>query len=82
MKLTMNRITEGSEEVIIRYREMTPQIEAIAAMVQGTEQKLIGQAEKEKLLFSPEDILYLESVDGVTWAYLPDQLCRLGQSLG
>ena len=82
MKLTMNRITEGCDEVIIRYREMTPQLEAIVSIVQGTEQRLSGTVEKEKVLVSPEEILYLESVDGVTWAYLPDQLCRLGQSLG
>ena len=82
MKLTMNRITEGCDEVIIRYREMTPQLEAIVSIVQGTEQKLSGTVEKEKVLVSPEEILYLESVDGVTWAYLPDKLCRLGQSLG
>lgn len=82
MKLTMHRIADGCEEVIIRYREMTPRIEAIAAMVQGTEQKLMGQAEGEKVLFSPEEILYLESVDGVTWVYLPDKVCRLGEGLG
>ncbi len=82
MKLTMNRITEGCDEVIIRYREMTPQLEAIVSIVQGTEQRLSGTVEKEKVLVSPEEILYLESVDGVTWAYLPDKLCRLGQSLG
>lgn len=82
MKLTMNRITEGCDEVIIRYREMTPQLKAIVSIAQGAEQKLSGTVDKEKVLVSPEEILYLESVDGVTWAYLPDKLCRLGQSLG
>lgn len=82
MKLTMNRIMEGREEVIIRYREMTPEIEAIAGMVQGTGQKLTGFFGEEMLLISPEEILYLESVDGISWAYLPDKVCRINQGLG
>lgn len=82
MKLTMNRITEGREEVIIRYREMTPRIEAIAGMVQGTGQKLMVFSGEERLLISPEDILYLESVEGISWAYLPDKVCRVNEGLG
>lgn len=82
MKLTVDKITEGCEEVIIRCREMTPQIEAIVSIVQGTEQRLTGTVDKEKVLVSPEQILYLESVEGTTWAYLSDKVCRLSESLG
>lgn len=82
MKLTMNRITQGQEEVIIRYREMTPWIEALAGMVQGTGQKLPGYWQETQILIPLEDILYLESVDGASWAYLPDKVCRIGGGLG
>lgn len=82
MKLTMDKIAQGQEEVIIRYREMTPEIEAIACIVQGTGQKLMGFADGERVLLAPEEIFYLESVDGVTWAYPADKVCRLGESLG
>lgn len=81
MKLTMNRITQGEDEVIIRYRDMNEQVEAVAALVQGTEQKLSALWEGEVLLLRPESVLYLESVDGATFAYLPDKVCRVRMSL-
>lgn len=82
MKLTMNRILQGQEEVIIRYREITPQIEAIVDIVQGTERRMIGFWQEEQIMISPEKVLYLESVDGACWAYLSDKVCRVNGGLG
>lgn len=81
MKLIMNRITRGEEEVIIRYREMNEQIEAIVGIMQGTGQKIPAHAEGKQLLLLPEEIFYLESVDGMTYAYLEKQVCRVQMSL-
>lgn len=81
MKLTLNRISEGEEEVIIRYLEMNKQIEAIAGILQGTLQKILAESEGQKAFLLPEDILYLESVDGAVYAYLNDKVCRVFQSL-
>lgn len=81
MKLTMNRIAQGEDEVIIRYREMNEQIEAIARMAQGASQKISAYAQGRTFLILPEDILYLESVDGATFAYLEEQVCRVQMSL-
>lgn len=81
MKLTMNKISQGDDEVIIRYREMNKQIEMIAALAEGKTSKISARYNDEMILLSPEAILYLESVDGVTWAYLPDKVCRIYESL-
>lgn len=81
MKLTMNKIPQGEDEVIIRYREMTKQIEMIAALAEGKTSKISGRYGDGTILISPEDVLYLESVDGVTWAYLADKVCRIYESL-
>ncbi|MCM1134563.1 MAG: LytTR family transcriptional regulator DNA-binding domain-containing protein [Clostridium sp.] len=81
MKLTMSRIAQGEDEVIIKYREMNEQIETIAGMVQGIGRKISASADGRTFLLQPEDILYLESVDGVTWAYLENQVCRVQTSL-
>lgn len=81
MKLTMNRISEGEEEVIIRYREMNEQIKIIAGVVQGTGQKISAEADGKRALLLPEDIFYLESVDGATYAYLKDKVYRVFESL-
>ncbi len=81
MKLTMNKIPEGEEEVIIRYREMNEQIEAIAGIVQGAGKKIYGEADGRKAMLMPEDIFYLESVDGATYAYLKDKVYKVFESL-
>lgn len=81
MKLTMNKISQGDDEVIIRYREMNRQIEMIAALAEGKTSKISARYNDEMILLSPEAILYLESVDGVTWAYLSDKVCRIYESL-
>ena len=83
MKLTMTRISQGEDEVIIRYHRMNGQIEAIAWMVQGTGARLSALGDDGQiLLLLPEDILYLESVDGATWAYLAGKVCRVRAGLG
>ena len=81
MKLTMNKISQGDDEVIIRYREMNKQIEMIAALAEGKTSKISARYNDEMILLNPEAILYLESVDGVTWAYLADKVCRIYESL-
>lgn len=82
MKLTMCRIAQGEDEVIIRYHEMNDRIKAIAGLVKGSGQRIGGVLEGQRILLEPEDIFYLESVDGVTFAYLKEQVCRVQESLG
>lgn len=81
MILKMKQISHGEDEVIIHYREMNEQIEAIANLVQGTSQKICAQWEKQTLLLTPEEILYMESVDGISFAYLKDKVVRVDKSL-
>ena len=81
MKLTMQPITEGEEEVIIRYRSRNAQIEAIEAIVKGLEQKLCVRWEDQMLFIKPEDILYIESVDGATYVYLENKVAKIDKSL-
>lgn len=81
MKLTMSRITQGEDEVIIKYREMNERIEAIAGMVRGKGYKICAYDNGQMHLVLPEHIYYLESVDGITFAYLKDKVCKVQMSL-
>ncbi len=81
MKLELTRIQEGEDEVIVRYREMNEQIEAIAAIAQGSEQRIQAYWEGQTLLLRPEHIYYMENVDGITYAYLEDRVARVPESL-
>lgn len=81
MKLTMKQIKEGEDEVIIRYRQMNTEVEAIACVVQSSGIRIEGYAEDRQLFLLPEQIYYFESVDGVTYAYLKDEVCKVNDSL-
>ena len=81
MKLTMKQITSGEDEVIIRYREMNQQIETIAEIVREEGNRINGFAEGKHFLLKPEEIYYFESVDGVTYAYLKNMVCKVNESL-
>lgn len=82
MRLSMEKIDHGEDEVIIRYLHMNEQVAAIAAIVQGMEPRICGSAEGKQYLLQPEEIFYLESVDGATFAYLEERVCRVSASLG
>lgn len=81
MKYTIRKITEGEEEVIIHYIEMTPEIERIIRLLHGEQRKLIGWDEKTSVILDPQDILYIESVDGRTFAYMEKQVLKLEDTL-
>lgn len=81
MKLRLNRISEGDDEVIVRYREMNEQIEAIAAIAEGSAPRLQALWEGHTLWILPESIYYLENVDGTTYVYLEDKVARVAESL-
>ena len=81
MKLTMKQITEGEDEVIIRYRQMNDEVEAIASIVQSSGKRIKGYEDGRQLFLLPEQIYYFESVDGTTYAYLKDMVCKVNDSL-
>ncbi len=67
MKVTLQQIDRGSEEVIIRYRRMTDQLAGIIEYLEGKSEKLAGMKDGQQFFVNIQDILYLESVDGVTF---------------
>lgn len=84
MKVSMQQITEGEEEIVIRYKEMNAGIEAILHLVEGQERKFAGTREEcsgQVFLLAPGDIFYFESVDGKVYAYLRDGVYRIQESL-
>ncbi|MBO5167249.1 MAG: LytTR family transcriptional regulator DNA-binding domain-containing protein [Lachnospiraceae bacterium] len=84
MKLTIQQIYSGEEEMIIRYKEMTEKLEAIIRFVEGQEERIAGistQNDGAMRLLSPGEILYFESVDGGVFAYLQEGVYRVRESL-
>lgn len=81
MKFTTQKINEGEEEVILRYRERTPEVERICNFFQGDRQKIRGWKEQVLVLLEPADVLYMESVDGRTFAYTERDVLRTEYTL-
>lgn len=84
MKIRMEQLAAGEEEIIIRYREMNEKIEALCRFIKGQESKLMGRGVDDGgqlYLFSPDEVFYFESVDNAVYAYLSDAVYRIQESL-
>ena len=69
MKITLQQIKEGNEEVIIRYRQMTERVEEMIKYLEGQSKKLHGMKAGQQCVINVPDIIYLESVDEATFFY-------------
>lgn len=81
MRYTINQIREGEDELILNYRQLNPEVEKVIAFMDQNQKKMIGRVDGETILFSPEEILYIEKVDGRTFAYTVDRVVQLDLSL-
>ncbi len=81
MKVTLQQISAGTEEVVIKYKDMTEQIEGIVNYINRQEKKLIGLKEGQQYAIPPQNVIYLESVDGVTYLYTSMEVYRTNLSL-
>ncbi len=81
MKYTIRRIQKGEDELILQYRKITPEVEHILCFFNREQSKLIGWQDRTKILLNFSDILYLESVDGKTFACTDDAVLRVDYTL-
>lgn len=81
MKVVLQQISEGSEEIRIRYRQMTEQIEEIVHYIEGQGDKLIGMKDGQQFMLRPYDVLYLESVEGIAYLYTEKEVYRSSLTL-
>ncbi len=81
MKYTINHISTGEDEVIVNYLDMTPEIERIINYIKGEQTKLVGWKDKEQKVVDIKAILYIESVDGKTFAYTKEDVLKLEYTL-
>ncbi len=81
MKIDIKQITEGEESVVIRYKDLSPKINKIIDVLNGDDSKLRGKTDEGEVFFSPDDILYLESVDDKVFVYTSDKIMRIEGSL-
>lgn len=81
MKVTLEQISGGMEEVIIKYRQMTEQIEGLINYINQNKKKLMVLKDGQQVALPPQNVIYLESVDGITYAYTSMEVYRTNLSL-
>ena len=81
MRIDIQHISSGEDEVIVRYREKTPKIKRILDAICSDDVKIYGKAGDETVCLVLDDILYIETVDDKTFAYTADDVVRLDGSL-
>lgn len=81
MKIDIQHISSGEDEVIVRYRDKTPKIKRILDAIGTDDVKIYGKAGDETVSLVLDDILYIETVDDKTFAYTINDVVRLDGSL-
>lgn len=81
MKYIINQRNEGENELILNYSQSDAEVEEVLAFMEKKQKKLMGKVDGEKVIFFPEEILYIEKVDDRTYAYTLEQVIQLDISL-
>lgn len=81
MKITLQKTDGGEDEVTIRYREMTPEVEEVIRAAGGSDEKIPCWGGDEKRMLPVRTILYAESVDRLTFLYTADGVYQTSCSL-
>lgn len=83
MKVTLQKVDQGNEEVIIRYHDMTQEISDLVSMLSGSRSRIAGTKEdvRQVYYFAPEDVFYFESVDGMVYACLEKEVYRVREKM-
>lgn len=81
MKLTLEQITQGQEEIIIRYREMTDSLGSLIRSIEQRGEKIMAMTEEGKVLLAPSEVLYLESVDNCVYVYTENSVAKTSMTL-
>lgn len=81
MKYTINHMSSGDEELILNYIEENEEVSRVLNFMRRESRKLIGYKDKEQVIISPEDILYIETVDNRTYVYTVAEVYKVNYTL-
>lgn len=81
MKYTIHQQSSGEDELVLYYQTMNDDVERVLAFMNDSALRLVGKIGEETISFEPKDLLYIETVDEHTFAYLSDQVIKLDLSL-
>ena len=77
MKLTIEQLSDGENELILKYVERNDEVERALNFINGYRQRLMGEKAGQKEAITPSEILYIESVDGKCFVYTQEDVLRV-----
>lgn len=81
MKYIVNKVDSGEDELILNYTELNAEVENAIYFMNINGKKLSGRCKGETVVFSPNEILYVEKVDDKTFVYTKDREIQIEISL-
>ncbi len=81
MKYITNQITQGEDELILNYRELNEEVEQVLAFMDRENRRLLGWKDDMQLVIAPNELLYIESVEGKTFGYTSGEVYRMNYTL-
>lgn len=81
MKITIEHVPSKENEVILRYKELDPEIKEIITFLKGEKRKVVAQYDGEWIMLATSEIYYVESVDSKTFIYTIDKVLDSPESL-
>ena len=81
MKIRIEYITEGENEIVLRCDEINDEILEVMALLNMQKRKIMGHKDGEVHLLESSQIYYFESVDNTVFAYTNDNIYKIMNNL-
>lgn len=76
-----NRTYEKTPHVIIQCQAKSKEVYDIVKLLETKDKKIIGSLNEVEHVIKPREVLYFESVDGITYAYTKEKVYRTKYTL-
>lgn len=81
MKITIEQTDVGENEIILRYRELDPEMQAVLNFLQESSSRILAQKDKETFLLQPHELYFVEAVENRIFLYTKADVLEVQESL-
>jgi DNA-binding LytR/AlgR family response regulator len=81
MKIKIDYIKEGENEIILRCKEIDDEVLSIMSLLNMKNRKITGYSDETLHMLLPDQIYYMESVDDVVYAYTENKVYKVSMTL-
>lgn len=81
MKVRTEQIASGEDEILVKYKEMTPEIKRIIESLKRESFFIVGKSGERQYRIQPGEIYYFESVDEKLFAYTSENEYQVALTL-